>query len=146
MSRNCICNVPGGSIVVAELDGAEVTCLKAQRLGRDYVHYYLVPLDPAPDLLTLKLVYCDPERVVTVIDGGIGIAPVDRAEAEVGQVFSNGSGHFLKVFDTAKTERYHAFVDLSSGEVRLRQERNISGVFIWRLELEPEPEEQDYMS
>lgn len=148
MSRNCICNVPGGSVVVAELDGAEVTCLKAQRLGRDYVHYYLVPLDLAPDdRRSLKLIYMDPDAVVTVTDGGIEIAPVAAAAAGVGDIFANGAGHYLKVFDTAKTERYHAYVDLSTGEVRLRQERNVAAVYTWRLAMEPDEEPvPDYMS
>lgn len=160
MSRNCICNIPGGTIVVTELEGVEVRCLKAQRIGRDYVHYYLVPLDPPPDdLRSLRLIYADPEAVLTVVrDAAIEIAPAAPrdfvAEDEVpggetvavGEVLANGSGHFLKVFDTAKTERYHAYVDLGSGMIRLRQERNIKGIFTWRLSSESDPAAGEYMS
>lgn len=160
MSRNCICNIPGGTIVVTELEGVEVRCLKAQRIGRDYVHYYLVPLDPPPDdLRSLRLIYADPEAVLTVVrDAAIEIAPVEpavpseipavgtRHGVEVGDVFANESGHFLKVFDTAKTERYHAYVELASGQIRARQERNVSGVFRWRLTLDSEDVASDYVS
>ncbi len=160
MSRNCICNIPGGTIVVTELEGVEVRCLKAQRIGRDYVHYYLVPLDPPPDdLRSLRLIYADPEAVLTVVrDAAIEIAPADPAATgeisavgtrngvEVGDVFANESGHFLKVFDTAKTERYHAYVELASGLIRARQERTIIGVFRWRLSLAGEEAAGDYIS
>lgn len=148
MSRNCICNVPGGSIVVADIDGDEAMCLKAQRLGKDFVHFYLIPLDPLPAQPNgLRLVYADPEAVVTVVtEAGIEIAPIDAAAPEVGHVFDNGAGHFLKVFDTEKTERYHAYVDLTSGEVRLRQERNVGGIFVWRLTMEPEEDQVEFMS
>lgn len=162
MSRNCICNIPGGTIVVTELEGVEVRCLKAQRIGRDYVHYYLVPLDPPPaDPRSLRLIYADPDSVLTVVrDAAIEIAPAEPAEpslsalaapgsnhgVEVGDVFANQTGHFLKVFDTAKTERYHAYVDLASGLIRPRQERNVTGVFRWRLATQSDEGAGDYMS
>jgi hypothetical protein len=156
MSRNCICNIPGGTIVAAELNGVEVRCLKAQRIGRDYVHYYLVPLDPAPeDLSGLRLIYADPEAVLKVVpDVAIEIAPVAAADGKapasvavaVGEVLANGTGHYLKVFDTEKTERYHAYVDLGSGMIRLRQERNVTEVFRWRLSYESSNDQNEYIS
>jgi hypothetical protein len=134
MSERCAWQVPGGALVRAALGGETVLCLKAQRQGRDYVNHYLVPLAPLPDgRRGMALVYVDPEAPVAATPAVLSVEAAARGTAEIGDVIVNANGRFLKVADTARTERSFAYVDLDSGEVRPRQERAVSAVLTWRL-------------
>lgn len=127
--------VPGGRLVRADLGGESVLCLKAQRQGRDYVNHYLVPLAPLPaGPRGMALVYVDPDAPLAEAAAELVVEPLAAAAPEIGDVFDTAAGRFLKVADTARTERSFAYVELSSGEVRPRQERGIAAVLAWRLE------------
>jgi len=124
-----------GRLVVADIDGVPTVCLKAERQGRDFLNHYLVPLDPLPaGRGLLRLRYVDPETPVIPCAGRLVCDEPTAMAAEIGDVVVNGRGRFLKVFDTARTERHFAYVEMASGEVRMRQERNVTGAAMWRLE------------
>lgn len=129
--------IPGGRLVVATLDGADVVCLKAERQGRDYLNHYLVPLDPMPQGRDgLTLVYIDPTEPVRDRADRFSLslaAAEGAAEAAVGDVLSNAAGRFLKVFDEAAAQRVYAYVDVITGEIRRRQERTVAEVLTWTL-------------
>lgn len=127
--------MPAGRLVVADCDGVATICLKAERRGRDFLNHYLVPLDPLPaGRRGLRLRYIDPETPLRPCENRLACAPAAEGEAEVGDVVVNPLGRFLKVFDTERTERHFAYVEVDTGEIRMRQERNVTGVAAWRLE------------
>lgn len=134
MTERSAWEVPGGRLVRMAVAG--VLCLKAQRRSRDYVNHYLVPLEPLPEgLRAMRLLYIDPdERLIEVATHRLDAVDARLASAaEIGDILVNAAGRFLKVGDTAKTERPFAYVDLDSGEVRPRQERTISQIMRWRV-------------
>lgn len=128
--------VAAGRLVIAELDGVRVVCLKAERQGRDFLTHYLIPLDPLPaDPGRLRLHYVDPETPLLPAAVRLTVGAEVRRPAEVGEVVINALGRFLKVYDAAKTERHFAYVEVASGEVRLRQEKGgVPATAAWHLE------------
>lgn len=131
-----IWQIPGGRLVHVEISGERLLCLKAQRQSKDYVNHYVIPLEPLPHGRGgMALVYRDPDSPAAEAGFALALADTETATAEVGQVVINAAGRFLKVFDTARTERTFCYVDLASGEVRPRQERNVTAVAGWRVEL-----------
>ncbi len=125
-----------GSFVRAEIDGHEAVCLKVERLGRDFVNHYLVPLDPLPGPReALMLRYVDPAEPLAPCDEPLDllVEPMADAPAAVGTVLRNARGLFLKVHDTPNTGRSFAYVELATGMVAGRQERGVAGVLRWRL-------------
>ncbi len=128
---------PPGAAVVMVVDGETVVCIKAERQGKEYVHHYVVPVDPSPGAET-KLIYVDPEddlhhgpgRLEFILAEDAG----DGAQAQVGHVLRNAVGTFLKVIEDPKSQKMFAYVDLDSGAVRNRQERDITGLHMaWRV-------------
>ncbi len=132
---------PPGAAVVMVLDGETVVCIKAERQGKEYVHHYVVPVDPSPGDRT-RLIYVDPEddlrhgpgRLEFTLaepagdDGNAGVRPL------VGHVLRNAAGTFLKVIEDPKSQKMFAYVDLLTGAVRNRQERGLAGVYVeWRV-------------
>ncbi|MDH5750647.1 MAG: hypothetical protein OEY85_15160, partial [Rhodospirillales bacterium] len=99
---------------------------------------YVVPLDPHP-AHDMRLVYVDPEEELVECGGRAvfalaeGVTP--EGWAEVGHIFQNDQGTFLKVIEDPKSQKMYAFVDIRSGEIRRRQERGVNTVFMqWRVE------------
>jgi hypothetical protein len=115
-----------------------VVCLKALRRGRDFLHHYLIPLDGEWRAPGLALIYVDPEQELEELDNPPRLVLGDGEpvrEAVLGEIFANQTGHFIKVLDTDKTQRLYAYVEIKSGDVRIRQERSMSEIFrSWRLE------------
>ncbi|MBF0094917.1 MAG: hypothetical protein HQL33_08915 [Alphaproteobacteria bacterium] len=126
-------NVQGGRFVRTLVDGRECVCLKAIGHGKDYTNHYVVPLDPPADG-DLKMLYVDYSVEVEDCNGAYSLAldPVD-APPEVGHVLVTGKGSFIKVHESNKGAWSLGYVDIKSGAVRRRQERDITGVFRWRL-------------
>jgi hypothetical protein len=127
-----------GKMVSFILDEEAVICLKALRQGRDFIHHYLVPLSGQSRSASMALIYVDPEAMLDELENSLRLA-LGEGEAgttvSVGEIFANPSGKFLKVQDTDKTQRLYAYVEIETGDVRIRQERNVSMVFrAWGLE------------
>jgi hypothetical protein len=124
-------------VVVVRTDDDVVVCMKAEREGADYVHHYLVPVDPEFSE-EARLIYVDPDDELVHWDGRIHIALADDGQAaapDVGHVFTNAAGTFLKVIDDPKSQKMFAFVDIATGEIRRRQERGVTVVHTaWRAE------------
>lgn len=110
--------------------------IKAEREGAEYVHHYLIQINPARSN-DLALIYIDPEEIL--IDwGNIPTFKLSCSEAykkpEVGHIFDSNNGTFLKVIEDPKSLKMYAFIDLNSGKVRRRQERNINKVYdTWEI-------------
>jgi hypothetical protein len=126
-------HIPAGSFVTAEIDGAEVLCLKAERVGRDYLNHYLVPLDPLAKRDALALVYIDPDQPLVPAYGAGMVLGEARTQAvpQVGDVFTGPMGTQLKVLDDPRAQKLFAYVDLASGQVRPRLERHAGQVMAW---------------
>lgn len=128
--------IAAGSFVAATLDGRRVLCLKAERIGKEHINHFLVPLEPVADRLALALVYIDPEERLTPVEGvsfAFEDGPQDTAPA-VGDAFLTPSGMLLKVNDDPRAQRMHAYVDLATGQVRARMERRLERLLVWRMQ------------
>ena len=127
--------ITAGSFVAATLGGRRTLCLKAERVGKEHTNHFLVPLDPVDDRRRLALVYIDPNEELMPVDG-IAFAFEDGAEEtapEIGDAFLNPAGPLLKVIDDPRSQRMHCYVDLSTGMVRARMERNIHRLLGWSV-------------
>ena len=131
--------IPCGHAVARPGDNG-ILYIKAERQGTEYVHHYLVQIDPAPDR-KLALIYIDPDELLVDChvrpifnlskpdDGSDGISP------DVGHIFLNPKGVFLKVIEDPKSQKMFAFIDTKTGDVRRRQERHVSDVHVmWHIE------------
>lgn len=123
--------------VVARPDGDSVLYLKTERQGTEYIHHYLVQIDPVPGS-ELALIYIDPDDMMIDCNArpAFGLDPAHDSDSPgVGHIFSNPKGVFLKVIEDPKSQKMFAFIDTVTGDVRRRQERNVSGVHAqWRVE------------
>ena len=121
-----------GHFVLVGLEGTETLCLKGYRVGKEFLTNYLVPLDPLPCARDhLALVYMDPEEALEDCAAKFAFDLGPAAEgtvAEVGDVLINDKGRFLKVRDADSHLRHFAYMNLDTGEVMRRQERNVSAV------------------
>ena len=110
--------------------------MKVEREGAEYVHHYLVQISPGKSV-GLAMIYIDPEE--TLIDrGGIPTFKLLSSEAhqkpQIGHIFRSGKGTFLKVMEDPKSLKMYAFINISSGEVKRRQERDIDTVYdTWQI-------------
>lgn len=128
--------IPRGHVV--SWPGEATLFIKAERQGTDYIHHYLVQIDPVK-AEGLALIYIDPEEVL--VDAGC--APVfdysngeSRPDPEIGHIFENPKGAFLKVIEDPKSQKMFAFIDITNGEVRRRQERDVKTVYAgWSITL-----------
>jgi hypothetical protein len=129
-------DVPCGH-AVSRPDNADTVFVKAERQGTDYIHHYLIQLDPAPKV-EMALIYIDPDellidhavRPVFVIGDG-----VEAGSPDIGHIFKNPKGSFLKVVEDPKSQKMFAFIDITTGDVCRRQERKVSQVHMeWRIE------------
>ena len=140
-------DIPGGTLVRMKLDGGgEAVCLKAYREGKhDAVANYLVPLHPLPagGAEEIGLVYVDPEQPFkpcpksTRIDIGEADAACKTTSASgempVGVAFANPKGRWMKVLDKDSHLRPYAYVNLDTGEIRIRQEKSLTGECPWSV-------------
>lgn len=142
LERKKILDIPSGSLVIIHHPDAPeddvVVCLKIDRIGKEYMHYYLVPLEPLYDA-PLQLIYVDPEDEVVdcavgvVFDLGAGEDAQD-VRPEIGDIFVNESGTYLKIKDDPKTQKHLGYVDIEANLVRVRQERKMKSVHRnWRV-------------
>ncbi len=145
LERRKAFDIPRGNAIIYPRGGEVTVCLKTERQGKDYIHHYLVVMDPAPTSTPANdfgLIYIDPED--ELIDCGAtftyamteGVARGDtRSErAAVGDIFQNPDGFFLKVTDAPKSQKMFAFINIHSGAVMSRQERGVAAVFQdWRV-------------
>jgi hypothetical protein len=105
--------------------------MKAERKGAEYIHHYLIQISLVRPI-ELALIYIDPEE--NLIDLG-GIPPFELLcskayeKPEIGHIFESENGTFLKVIEDPKSQKMYAFIDISSGEIRRRQERNVNTVY-----------------
>ena len=123
-----------GSFVTAMIGGAPVLCLKVERHGRDYVNHYLVPLAAESDRRTLALVYVDPDQP---LEPALGVALAFGATSgtfpDVGDAFATPKGVHLKLRDEAKAQKVFAYLDLATGLIRPRMDRQTQGVVAWKV-------------
>lgn len=124
--------IGGGAVVIRSTEDGHAVCLKLDRIGKEYIHHYLIVLDPKPEG-ELELVYVDPEEKLfdcfATIDFDMGEAQDAEAGApEPGHAFENKDGHYIKVLDDPKTQKMFGFIEASSGLVRVRQERKVKAV------------------
>lgn len=118
-----------GAVVIRSTEDGHTVCLKLDRIGKEYIHHYVVVLDPHPKG-EMELVYVDPEEQLfdcfATLELEIGDAAGDAPD--VGDIFENKDGHFIKVLDDPKTQKMFGFVDPATGLVRVRQERKLKSV------------------
>ncbi len=133
--------VPCGNAVILERNGEASLCLKAEREGNDYIHHYLVTLDPLRDEGP-ELIYIDPEDSVIDCGGTFSFAMTEGGEggqtasekAGIGDIFKNNGGLFLKLKEDPKSQKMFAFIDIATGKMKHRQERGVSAVYQeWRV-------------
>ncbi|GAB6052643.1 hypothetical protein JCM17960_14630 [Magnetospira thiophila] len=131
--------VAPGSLVQREDDGP--LFLKAERIGTDYIHHYLVQLHPRPTSEADKRIhYLDPDDLLldhqckpTLQTG----AASSRTEARCGDLFTTAKGTFFKLIEDPKSQKTFAYVDPSTGGFARRQERDVQAVHgEWSLVLE----------
>lgn len=128
--------VSAGRFVIAEGDSNRVICLKAEREGKDHINHFLVPLDPVSDRRALRLIYLDPEQLLLPLDGlSFAFTPgTDGEAAQIGDALTVGEDTWLKVLDDPASQRLYSYVDLASGQVRPRMERQTHRLAHWRIE------------
>lgn len=127
--------IPAGSFVAASVAGRRTLCLKAERVGKEYINHFLVPLDPLDDRADLALVYIDPNEELAPVEG-IGFTLADGPEMvapQVGDMFVVPAGSLLKVKDDPRSQKMFAYVDIATGAVRPRMEREIRRLLDWSL-------------
>lgn len=136
METRAAYDVAAGSFVAVDFDGRRVLCLKAERVGKEHINHFLVPLEPVDDRKALALVYIDPDHKLAPVEG-VSFVFDDGAEdtaPEIGDVFLNPFGALLKVLDDPHSQRLHAYVDITTGQVRTRMERHIHRLLVWRMQ------------
>lgn len=130
-------DVPRGHAVERPGDEKSGTVfLKAERQGTDYIHHYLIQVSPM-QAEGLALIYIDPEEMLN----DLGCPPSfflshgeQKADPGIGHIFVNPKGTFLKVIEDPKSQKMFAFIDIASGEIKRRQDRNVSTVYSdWRM-------------
>lgn len=123
--------IPSGNAVIVDAGGMAVLCMKAERMGKEYVHHYAVPLHPRPTAAT-ALIYLDPEDEIVDCATGLTftVRDADPASAPgVGDVFRSDKGTFMKIHEDPKSQKMYAYLNLETGEVMRRQERRLEAVY-----------------
>ena len=132
----------GNAVIFTGGGGGEaMVCLKTERQGKDYIHHYLVVMDPTP-ADGFGMIYIDPEEELTdcgatftyAMSEGVERGYTRSERADVGDIFQNAGGFFLKVTDDPRSQKMFAFINIHSGVVMGRQERGVVAVFQeWRV-------------
>ncbi|MCB2102351.1 MAG: hypothetical protein KDE22_15850 [Rhodobacterales bacterium] len=137
LERKPAFDIPPGHAVLVERGDACLVCLKAEREGKEYVHHYVVPLDPRPGTAH-DMIYVDPDDVL--VDCGARPAIVLEAAAEgldagPGDIFRTARGTFIKVIEDPKTQKMFGYVDVATGRIERRRERGLEAVYrAWRVD------------
>jgi len=127
--------IAAGSFVTAEIAGAAVLCLKVERHGRDFLNHYLIPLGADGDRRALSLVYIDPDQPLVPVTGATLVFGDSAATfPDVGDAFATPKGAYLKLRDDPKAQKVFAYVDLATGLIRPRMDRQSQGVVSWKVE------------
>ncbi len=128
----------GHAVRLPDGENRDTLYFKAERQGTDYIHHYLIQIDPMKTE-GLALIYVDPEELL--IDTG-GAPSFEYSGGEeglspgIGHIFENVKGTYLKVIEDPKSQKMFAFIDVTSGEVKRRQERNVKTVYpAWAVTL-----------
>ena len=118
-----------GALVIRSTEDGHTVCLKLDRIGKEYIHHYVVVLDPKPQG-EMELVYVDPEEHLfdcfATMELELGSA--EDVAVEIGHVLENKDGHFIKLLDDPKTQKMFCFAEPATGLVRIRQERKLKSV------------------
>ncbi len=115
---------PGGA-------DTETVFIKAERQGTEYIHHYLIQIAPRR-ADGLALIYVDPEEELLDTGGAPAFAFSDgesRGNPDIGDIFENPKGAYLKVIEDPKSQKMFAFIDITSGDVKRRQERHVETVY-----------------
>lgn len=115
--------------------------MKTIRHGKGFIAHYFLPLDhrlgAAEELMLLAL---DTDTPMALADPALTLAlePAEPGgpggQAGCGQVVENASGRFLKIRESYKDAFSLAYVEITAGDVRRRQDRGVSAVLAWRLD------------
>jgi len=121
--------IGGGALVIRSGEDGHAVCLKLDRIGKEYIHHYLIVLDPRP-AGEMELVYVDPEE--TLFDC-FATLELEMGEAkdvapQPGHAFATADGCFIKAIDDPKTQKMFGFAEPASGLVRIRRERKLKSV------------------
>lgn len=112
-------------------------CMKAEQDGKDFIHHFLVPLDPRP-AAPLQVIYVDPEEELLDCGGTITLAlgaAAGEGPIAHGEILRSDRGTFLKVKGDPRLAWVEAFIDMDSGMLKRRQGRHAAEIFRdWRLE------------
>ncbi|MFA7430481.1 MAG: GNAT family N-acetyltransferase [Rhodospirillaceae bacterium] len=113
---------------------AEIIGMKTIRHGKGFISHYLVPLDGqlgAPQ--DLMLIGVDTDTPMRPADLRLDLIAVDGTTAECGHVLENAAGRFLKVREAYKDAFSLAYVEITAGDIRRRQDRGITAVYAWAV-------------
>ncbi|CCQ72054.1 hypothetical protein [Magnetospira sp. QH-2] len=130
--------VTPGTLVQREADGP--IFMKAERIGTDYIHHYLVQLHPRPAAeADRRIHYLDPDDLLLDLDQKPVLDPgPEGAEKTVqcGDLFTTAKGTFFKLIEDPKSQKMFAYVEAASGGFARRQERDVQAVHAdWALDL-----------
>lgn len=125
--------IPPASLVTATLEGGETLCLKVERAARDYINHYLIPL--AVERRRLALVYVDPDTPLSPAMGTLELGESSGGYPDIGDAFVTPAGTFLKLLDEPKAQKVFAYVDLATGQIRPRMERQAAGLIAWTIRM-----------
>jgi len=118
-----------GAVVIRSTIDSHTVCLKLDRIGKEYIHHYVIDLNAQPQN-AMQLIYVDPEELLfdclATLDFKLGTA--EDIAPDVGHAFENKDGYFLKILDDPKAQKMLCFADLGTGLVRIRQDRKLKSV------------------
>ena len=109
--------------------------LKAVRHGKDHVNHYFLPLELSPEK-QMTVTYLDfTEKVQDCHESfSLNLEPLTiYTPVAVGDVLVNMTGTYIKACEKTKGIISFVYINLKSGELRRRQERQISAVYRWTL-------------
>lgn len=112
----------------------EILGMKTIRHGKGFINHYLLPLDAcvaAPEDTMLIGLDTDTPMTPAGPDLRLDLTAVDVAAPACGQVLENASGRFLKVRESYKDAFSLAYVEITAGDIRRRQERGVTAVYDW---------------
>ncbi|MGC2854583.1 GNAT family N-acetyltransferase [Novispirillum sp. DQ9] len=110
--------------------------MKTIRHGKGFITHYLLPLDgrvAAPEDTMLLALDTDTPMTVAGPELRLDLTPVAVAAPACGQVLENASGRFIKVRETYKDAFSLAYVEITAGDIRRRQDRGITAVYDWAI-------------
>ena len=108
--------------------------LKAIRHGKDHVNHYFLPLESVDQHTNISYIDCT-EKVLDCHDKfSLNLYPLAiETPIAVGHVLVNMTGTYMKAYEKTKGILSFVYINLVSGELRRRQEREISAVYYWTL-------------